>query len=104
MEMIDITCPNCGCEIHVYSSAQLDTNLTEVGTRAVRGYSIDADYLMAKVAEEYGERARDALYRIIRYMPPAQPEEQCDNCHYKHIWMTQRMNGNGYFGHGGATG
>lgn len=40
----------------------------------------------------------------IKMMPSAQPDEQCDNCHYKHIWMTQRMNGNGFFGHGGATG
>lgn len=54
-------------------SAQLSTNLAEVGTSAVRGYPIDADALMAKVAEEYGERARDTLYRIIKYMPPAQP-------------------------------
>lgn len=53
---------------------QLGTNLAEVGTRAVRGYPIDADALMEKVAEEYGERARDGLYQIIRYMPPAQPE------------------------------
>ena len=45
-------------------------------TMAVRGYPIDADYLMAKVAEEYGERARDALYRIIRYMPPARSEQR----------------------------
>ena len=48
----------------------------QLGTMAVRGYPIDADYLMAKVAEEYGERARDALYRIIRYMPPAQSERK----------------------------
>lgn len=51
-----------------------NTNLAEVGTSAVRGYPIDADALMAKVAEEYGERARDTLYRIIKYMPPAQPK------------------------------
>lgn len=56
--------------------AQLGTNLAEVGTRAVRGYPIDADALMEKVAEEYGERARDRLYQIIRYMPPAQPEQR----------------------------
>lgn len=56
--------------------AQLGTNLAEVGTRAVRGYTIDADALMEKVAEEYGERARDRLYQIIRYMPPAQPEQR----------------------------
>ena len=55
-------------------SEKLGTNLAEVGTRAVRGYPIDADALMEKVAEEYGERARDRLYQIIRYMPPAQPE------------------------------
>ena len=75
---------------------QLGTNLAEVGTRAVRGYPIDADALMERVAEEYGERARDTLYRIIRYMPPAQPKTatmtvgrtkgeitmwyECDNC------------------------
>ena len=51
--------------------------------KEVRGYTIDADYLMAKVAEEYGERARDALYRIIRYMPSAQPEIiYCKGCKY----------------------
>ena len=58
--------------------AQLGTNLAEVGTRAVRGYPIDADALMEMVAEEYGERARDRLYQIIRYMPPAQPD--CAKC------------------------
>ena len=68
--------------------AQLGTNLAEVGTRAVIGYPIDADALMEKVAEEYGERARNRLYQIIRYMPPAQPEpceiekyvETCEKC------------------------
>ncbi|MBO7726931.1 MAG: hypothetical protein J6S50_00610 [Oscillospiraceae bacterium] len=60
--------------IEELQSAQLGTNLAEVDTRAVRGYPIDADALMEKVAEEYGERARDRLYQIIRYMPPAQPE------------------------------
>ena len=52
--------------------------------------------------DDYGDymRARE----LIEQLPSAQPDEQCDNCHYKHIWMTQRMNGNGYFGHGGATG
>ena len=59
-------------------SEKLGTNLAEVGTRAVRGYPIDADALMEKVAEEYGERARDRLYQIIRYMPPAQPD--CAKC------------------------
>ena len=57
-----------------FPPAELGTNLAEVGTSAVRGYPIDADALMAKVAEEYGERARDTLYRIIKYMPPAQPK------------------------------
>ena len=52
---------------------------------AVRGYPIDADALMEKVAEEYGERARDALYRIIRYMPPAQPERKTGK------WITQEF-------------
>lgn len=70
--------------------AQLGTNLAEVGTRAVRGYPIDADALMEKVAEEYGERARDRLYQIIRYMPPAQPEIiQCKDC--KHHWTHKCM-------------
>ena len=55
---------------------QLGTNLAEVGTREVRGYPIDADALMEKVAEEYGERARDRLYQIIRYMPPTQPKRK----------------------------
>lgn len=50
----------------------------QLSTRAVRGYPIDADALMEKVAEEYGERARDRLYQIIRYMPPAQPD--CAKC------------------------
>ena len=54
--------------------SKLGTNLAEVGIREVIGYPIDADALMEKVAEEYGERARDRLYQIIRYMPPAQPE------------------------------
>ena len=79
-----------------FPPAEPSTNLAEVGTRAVRGYPIDADALMEKVAEEYGGRARDTLYRIIRDMPPAQPETttmtvgrtrgemtmwyECDNC------------------------
>ena len=42
--------------------------------------------------------------KALEQLPSAQPEKQCDSCHYKHIWMTQRMNGNDYFGHGGATG
>ncbi len=57
---------------------QLGTNLAEVGTRAVIGYPIDADALMEKVAEEYGERARDTLYRIIRYMPPVTPKQRTE--------------------------
>jgi len=50
---------------------QLGTNLAEVGTerRMVNGYPIDADLLMMKVEEEYGDRARDRIYQIIRYMP-----------------------------------
>ncbi len=55
-------------------SVKVGTDLAEVGTRTVRGYPIDADALMEKVAEEYGERARDTLYRIIRDMPPAEPK------------------------------
>ena len=54
--------------------SKVGTNLAEVDTREVRGYSIDANALMEKVAEEYGERARDRLYSIIRYLPPAQPQ------------------------------
>lgn len=41
--------------------------------------------------------------KAIIGLPSAQQDEQCDNCHYKHIWMTQRMNGIDYPGHGGAT-
>ena len=59
-----------------FPPAELGTNMAEVGTRAVRGYPIDADALMEKVAEEYGERARDRLYQIIRYMPPAQSKQR----------------------------
>lgn len=46
----------------------------------------------------------DEICKALEDLPFTQPDEQCDNCHYKHIWMTQRMNGNGFFGHGGATG
>ena len=56
--------------------------------KEVRGYTIDADYLMAKVAEEYGERARDALYRIIRYMPPAQTDS-CEGCKHLGKWENE---------------
>ena len=51
--------------------AQHGTNLAEVGKerRMVNGYPIDADLLMMKVEEEYGDRARDRIYQIIRYMP-----------------------------------
>lgn len=52
--------------------AQHGTNLAEVGTnlaRTVKGFPIDADLLMLKVEEEYGFRARDRLYEIIRNMP-----------------------------------
>ena len=44
---------------------------TKDGTkrRMVNGYPIDADLLMMKVGEEYGDRARDRIYQIIRYMP-----------------------------------
>lgn len=67
---------------HVQTDSNINRDITiaiealkaQLGTRAVRGYTIDADALMERVAEEYGERARDRLYQIIRYMPPAQPE------------------------------
>lgn len=70
----DVTLQN-GCKHRCIDATMIHELLpAQLGTMAVRGYPIDADYLMAKVAEEYGERARDALYRIIRYMPSAQPE------------------------------
>ena len=52
-------------------NTKLGTNLAEVGKerRMVNGYPIDADLLMMKVEEEYGDRARDRIYQIIRYMP-----------------------------------
>lgn len=57
--------------IEIISNTELGTNLAEVGTkeRTVKGYPIDADLLMAKVDEQYGDRARDRIYQIIRYMP-----------------------------------
>ena len=45
-----------------------------------------------------------SIRQVVRDLPPAQPEKQCESCRYRHIWMTQRMNGIDYFGHGGATG
>lgn len=43
---------------------------TDLATkRTVKGFPIDADMLMLKVEEEYGFRARDRLYEIIRCMP-----------------------------------
>ena len=72
----DVTLQN-GCKHRCIDATMIhELPPAQLGTMAVRGYPIDADYLMAKVAEEYGERARDALYRIIRYMPPAQSEPQ----------------------------
>jgi hypothetical protein len=73
--------------------AKLGANLAEAGTdlatkRAVKGFPIDADLLMLKVEEEYGFRARDRLYGIIRNMPkyelpPAQSEIiYCKDCKY----------------------
>lgn len=60
----------------------LGTNSAEVGTDSAwtaKGFPIDADLLMLKAEEEYGFRARDRLYGIIRNMPKyeltsAQPE------------------------------
>lgn len=88
---------------------------TQLGTMAVIGYPIDADYLMAKVAEEYGERARDALYRIIRYMPPAQPERKsgkwkllpngnalCSECGYMQVHAWDAESWDNYCHHCGA--
>lgn len=57
---------------------------TDVVTkRTVKGFPVDADLLMLKVEEEYGFRARDRLYEIIRNMPKyelpsAQPEPLTD--------------------------
>lgn len=70
---------------------KLSTNLAEVGTdlakkQTVKGFPIDADLLMLKVEEEFGFRARDTLYEIIRNMPKyelpsAQPEIiYCKDC------------------------
>lgn len=43
---------------------------TDLATkRTVKGFPIDADLLMLKAEEEYGFRARDRLYKIIRNMP-----------------------------------
>ena len=60
-------------ELRKLPSAQLGTNLAEVGTdlaqKTVKGYPIDADGLLEKVTDEYGIMARDRLYRIIRNMP-----------------------------------
>ena len=67
-------------------SAQLGTDLAEVGIdlatkRTVKGFPIDADLLMLKAEEEYGFRARDRLYELIRTMPkyelpPVQPKRE----------------------------
>lgn len=75
----------------------LSTNLAEVGTeeRTTKGFPIDADLLMAKVDEQYGDRARDRIYQIIRYMPkyelpPIQPEiVRCKDC--EHHWTYKCM-------------
>ena len=53
---------------------------TDLATkRTVKGFPIDADLLMLKAEEEYGIRARDRLYELIRTMPkyelpPVQPK------------------------------
>ena len=78
-------------ELRKLPSAQLGTNLAEVGTdlaqKTVKGYPIDADGLLEKVTDEYGIMARDRLYRIIRNMPkykfpPADVVQvvRCQNC------------------------
>jgi len=78
-------------ELRKLPSAQLGTNLAEVGTdlaqKTVKGYPIDADGLLEKVTDEYGIMARDRLYRIIRNMPkykfpPADVVQvvRCENC------------------------
>ena len=78
-------------ELRKLPSAQLGTNLAEVGTdlaqKTVKGYPIDADGLLEKVTDEYGIMARDRLYRIIRNMPkykfpPADvaPVVRCKDC------------------------
>ena len=69
---------------------------------AVKAGALSAATIFGRTDE--GMTALYETVRAIKALPSAQPDEQCDNCHYKHIWMTQRMNGNGFFGHGGATG
>ena len=51
--------------IEIISASEHGTDLA----RTVKGFPIDADLLMLKVEEEYGFRARDRIYQIIRYMP-----------------------------------
>jgi len=69
-----------------YSCKHYDCPLVEIKT--LYGMQIDADALLEKVAEEYGERARDRLYQIIRYMPymssvcPDNQVHLCDSCSY----------------------
>ena len=88
-----------------HNLAELGTNLAELGTekmkkRTVKGFPIDADLLMLKVEEEYGFRARDRLYRIIRHMPKyelpsVQPERTCVNC-------GRTANNGGWYADGGT--
>ena len=79
----------------------LGTDLAEVGTdlatkRTVKGFPIDADLLMLKVEEEYGFRARDRLYEIIRNMPKYElPSAQPKNENLKFLeflWNTINPN------------
>ena len=87
----DVTLQN-GCKHRCIDATMIhELPPAQLGTMAVRGYPIDADCLMAKVAEEYGERARDALYRIIRYMPSAQPDIiHCWECKHSEHWYSDR--------------
>lgn len=57
--------------IEIIYNAEHGTNLASLGTeeRTTKGFPIDADLLMMKVDEQYGDRARDRIYQIIRYMP-----------------------------------
>ena len=75
---------------------------------------IDADAAIDALKEYFNdEDQKDTEYgaywhhshvlKVLESLPTIKPVEQCDGCRYKHIWMTQRMNGINYPGHGGAT-